>query len=307
MRLRADLVRAATLAAMLGVAACSGGEERPSRAAGPAGLDDTPRVGPPYSVNGQTYTPTDDMNYDVVGVASWYGDEHQGQRTASGETFDKNAISAAHTTLPLPSYAEVTSLETGTIILVRINDRGPFVRGRIIDLSQGAARLLGIENSSNPRVRVRRIMPSEPDRAALRAGRPASERLPAPPQLIAGLNARMDGRATPSLPLPPRPIGNAGAIVGTTPVPPSAPAAPPPPVSAPVRPTSGGQYIQVAAFSDRARADRLAQSLADIGPTEIVPAGAVFRVRLGPAGSQDAARMLAEVRRRGYQDARIVR
>ncbi|WP_148276537.1 septal ring lytic transglycosylase RlpA family protein [Sphingobium sp. SYK-6] len=139
-------------------------------------VSDTPvRIGKPYAVRGMTYTPADDRAYDRLGYASWYGDE-SGNMTANGERFRKGAIAAAHTTLPLPSYVEVTALDTGRTILVRINDRGPFTSGRIIDLSKGAAALLGIERQGVAAVRVRRVEPPESDRARLRAGREAMAR-----------------------------------------------------------------------------------------------------------------------------------
>jgi len=297
----AELARPALLALLVSLAACAGGEDRPNSPSRIAS-DDSPRVGAPYEVNGVTYTPADDLTYDRVGTASWYGADHAGRATASGERFDPEAISAAHPTLPLPSYVEVTSLTTGKVILVRINDRGPFARGRIIDLSEGAARLLGIERDGGGRVRVRRLNPSDADKAALRSGRPASERLDAPPQLIAGLNARLDGRTAPPLPPPARPAAPPPAAIATVAVPASTVRAPPSAV-----PAIGSSYVQIAALSDRGRAERLATALRDIGPVEIVPAGALFRVRLGPSAEQDVARMLAEARRRGYQDARITR
>lgn len=112
------------------------------------------RIGRPYTVRGVTYTPAAAPGYDSVGYASWYGNE-SGDRTANGEKFRAKAITGAHTTLPLPSYVEVTALETGRTTLVRVNDRGPFVRGRIIDLSRGAAKLLGVSAARPAAVRMR--------------------------------------------------------------------------------------------------------------------------------------------------------
>ncbi|PTD24477.1 septal ring lytic transglycosylase RlpA family protein [Sphingomonas fennica] len=135
--------------------------------------DGAVKIGKPYVVGGRTYVPRDDRNYDQTGLASWYGPGHHGRKTANGERFDMNAISAAHPTLPMPSYAEVTALATGRTILVRINDRGPFAPGRIIDLSRGAARALGVEKDGVVRVRVRRVYPSDKRRASLGAQRSA--------------------------------------------------------------------------------------------------------------------------------------
>lgn len=174
MRWRGSAPAAAGLALLL--ASC-GTPDRPRTASRP--VADTPvKIGRPYAINGRTYVPADDPRYDETGLASWYGPQHAGRPTANGEAFRMNGISAAHRTLPLPSYAEVTALATGRRILVRINDRGPFAPGRIIDLSRGAARLLGIERDGVAPVRVRRVFPSEADRATLRAGRPASALAP---------------------------------------------------------------------------------------------------------------------------------
>lgn len=159
-----------TVAATL--AACGGGTKyRP--------VSDTPiRIGPPYTVRGQTYTPAAQPGYDVLGYATWYGSE-SGNQVANGERFRPNWVTAAHKTLPLPSYVEVTALDTGKRIVVRVNDRGPYGESaRIIDLSKGAAELLGVRAKGKAAVRVRLVESLESDRAALRKGKPASE-LPA--------------------------------------------------------------------------------------------------------------------------------
>jgi rare lipoprotein A len=112
------------------------------------------RVGSPYVVAGRTYVPEDNPNYQAEGLASWYGDDFHGRMTANGEIFDLNAISAAHPTLPLPSYARVTNLSNGRSIIVRVNDRGPFHGNRIIDVSVKTAHLLGFHASGTAWVRV---------------------------------------------------------------------------------------------------------------------------------------------------------
>jgi rare lipoprotein A (peptidoglycan hydrolase) len=114
-------------------------------------------IGRPYQVAGVWYTPAAQPEYDVVGIASWYGDQFNGRATANGERFNMNATSAAHTTLPLPSIVEVTNLDNGRSIRVRLNDRGPFKPGRIIDLSRGAAQQLGYLDKGLARVRVRYV------------------------------------------------------------------------------------------------------------------------------------------------------
>jgi rare lipoprotein A len=156
------------------------------------GVSDFPvKIGTPYSVGDISYTPQDAASYDDVGYASFYGDELSGNRTANGEMFNPAGISAAHKTLPLPSYVEVTALDTGRTILVRINDRGPFANDRLIDLSAGAARQLGITQQGVAGVRVRRVNPPEQERGALRAGRPVAERIETPGSLLGVLNAKL--------------------------------------------------------------------------------------------------------------------
>lgn len=115
----------------------------------------TYKIGLPYKMDGIWYVPREDVTYNRVGTASWYGVQFHGRRTANGEIFDRNALMAAHPTLPLPSYAYVTNLATGRTILVRVNDRGPYARGRVIDLSEAAASALGYRNQGTAQVRVR--------------------------------------------------------------------------------------------------------------------------------------------------------
>lgn len=118
------------------------------------------RLGKPYKIAGQWYVPRHDPNYDQVGVASWYGYDFHGRKTANGELFDMHALTAAHPTLPLPSYAYVTNLDNNRTVLVRINDRGPYVGGRIIDLSQASAKALGYLRQGRARVRVKYAGPA---------------------------------------------------------------------------------------------------------------------------------------------------
>ncbi|WP_272906838.1 septal ring lytic transglycosylase RlpA family protein [Hyphobacterium sp. SN044] len=118
-----------------------------------------PRVGNPYQINGRTYVPAFDDSYDRTGIASWYGPGFHGRLTASGEVFDENLMTAAHTTLPIPSLVEVTNLENGRTVVLRLNDRGPFADDRIIDLSRAAATELGFIGQGLAQVRVRYLGP----------------------------------------------------------------------------------------------------------------------------------------------------
>ena len=168
------------------LSACAGGKFRP--------VADAPvRIGPAYTVRGTTYVPAAAPAYDAVGYASWYGNE-SGNRTANGEQFRPGWITAAHTTLPLPTYVEVTALDTGRRVIVRVNDRGPFAQGRIIDLSRGAAEELGIKAQGHAAVRVRRVEPSEKDRKRLREGKPASGLSPLSAQEMQRLRAQLSAK-----------------------------------------------------------------------------------------------------------------
>ena len=172
-------------AVALALSACGGGRDyRP--------VSDVPvRIGPPYTIRGNTYTPAADPTYDRLGYASWYGPE-SGNQTANGEPFRPDWVTAAHTTLPLPTYVEVTALDTGRRIIVRVNDRGPFSGGmRIIDLSRGAAEQLGIRRQGIAPVRVRAVEPSEEDRARLREGKSARELPLVPEATLRNLRAQM--------------------------------------------------------------------------------------------------------------------
>ena len=158
------------------------------------------RVGSPYVVAGRTYVPEFNPNYRADGLASWYGDDFHGRMTANGEVFDLNGISAAHPTLPLPSYVRVTNLANGRSLIVRVNDRGPFHGNRIIDVSVQAAHLLGFRASGTAWVRVEYVgrapMEGSDDRllaATLRQDEPA----PAPNSVRLAAAAPMPVTAAP--------------------------------------------------------------------------------------------------------------
>src|SRR5690348_8512499 len=140
----------------------------------------TYRVGKPYMVAGRVYVPEEDVNYRADGLASWYGDDFHGRLTANGEVFDMDALTAAHTTLPMPCYARVTNLSNGKSLIVRVNDRGPYHGNRLIDVSNKAAELLEFKDNGVARVRVEYVgrapLEGTDDRqlvATLRTGTPA--------------------------------------------------------------------------------------------------------------------------------------
>lgn len=322
------------LIAFVMLAGCAGGRGPHSlppaigdRQGGAIVADSPVRVGPPYQIGGVTYTPRDER-YDQVGLASFYGQELAGRPTANGESFNPGGISAAHRTLPLPSYVEVTSLETGQTILVRINDRGPFSPDRIVDLSLGAAQMLGIANRGTAPVRVRRVDPPDADRVALRSGRAAPERLAASPQLLAALRTQFDrgGGTIPDARPPETSRGAtiAGSSTATAPVAPQSSDSPPPGVSwieetargtatpppraTPAPAATSGYYVQLGAFSNAGNAQRLAGRARSLGNVVVDSTGSMRRVRLGPyADAATAEQALARARSAGYHDARIFR
>lgn len=136
----------AVVAIALLLAACSSGPETLTAV--------NQDVSTPYGMSGTVYVPQEEKTYDFVGIASWYGNPYHGRRTASGEIFDMTSASAAHRTLPFGTRVKVTNLENGRSIVLRINDRGPFVRHRIIDVSKGAAQALGFVRQGTAQVRV---------------------------------------------------------------------------------------------------------------------------------------------------------
>jgi peptidoglycan lytic transglycosylase len=145
------------------------------------------RVGKPYNINGKTYVPAENPSYRAEGVASWYGRDFHGRLTANGEIYDMYSISAAHTTLPLPCYVRVTNLDNHRSIVVRVNDRGPYHRNRVIDLSIGTAKALEFYDRGLARVRVEYVGPAPIEgsddtmlMATLREGGPA----PAPSRVM---------------------------------------------------------------------------------------------------------------------------
>jgi rare lipoprotein A len=183
------------------------------------------KVGQPYTINGQTYYPSENPAYRAEGIASWYGPDFHGRLTANGEVFDMHGISAAHPTMPIPSYARVTNLDNGRSIIVRVNDRGPYARNRLIDVSIGAAHALGFYDDGLAHVRVEYVgrapIEGSDDRvllATLREGRPAqiSSQL-----MVASAQPFVPGLADEGeTPLPPeRPFalgGSAGRVAANT-------------------------------------------------------------------------------------------
>ncbi len=151
------------------ISGCSGKKapepETPTPARLPNGTGGIHKTGNPYNIGGRWYTPMPFENgYDQTGIASWYGRDFDGKPTANGETYDMHALSAAHKTLPLPTMVRVTNLENGRSVIVRVNDRGPFVKERLIDLSYAAAKQLGYARSGTAHVRVQSLQLPPPSK-----------------------------------------------------------------------------------------------------------------------------------------------
>jgi rare lipoprotein A len=236
----------------------------------------------PYTVLGQTYYPIGDgRNYQATGTASWYGTKFHGQATANGEKYDLYGMSAAHKTLPLPSYVKVTNLDNGRTVTLRVNDRGPFYSDRIIDLSFAAAKKLGFAESGTARVKVEGI---DPEQWWARQGKQ-------PPMVLAQAPRTV---AKPVLSQPveqytPPPQQHAGATL-------------PLEVATQDRPgaSGGALFLQVGAFANPDAAQLLRDKLSGLTAAPVFVSSVMHRdqvlhrVRLGPLGSDDEAVRLEE-------------
>ena len=252
------------------------------------------KVGSPYRVDGKTYYPKEDDDYVAVGVASWYGDEFQGRPTANGEIFDKNRLSAAHTTLPLPSLVEVENLENGRRVVVRVNDRGPFVGDRLIDLSHAAARALDYDKKGLARVRVRYLGKARlADLAPVYGG--------AVPVKLAAAETRTPASPKPKAPKP-APTTASSSSDSMAQFIDAALKAPPPSADAEL-------WINVADYADLNELEKSRIRLSSLNAFRIVttPAdGGAFRYALQAGPYPDASSMeasLAALREAGYSNA----
>lgn len=245
---------------LLTLAACSSTPPEPSG---------TYKLGDPYQIGGRWYYPSFDPAYDRVGIASWYGDEFHGRATANGEVFDKNQLTAAHPTMPLPSIVQVTNLANDQTAYLRVNDRGPFIGDRLIDVSQAGARALGFEHQGTASVRVRFLRLAEADGVPPEPG--------------------------PRPPVSPAPEADVQLVS----------AAPAPTCHA------AGRFIQVGAFAEPARAQRVARQLDAALPVPVLAGppseDQLVRVRLGPLARPDeVAAALRDLQRIGYHEAFLV-
>ena len=272
------------------------------------------KIGIPYQIQGTWYYPKEQPDYDETGVASWYGPTFYGKHTANGEVFDANALTAAHRTLPMPVNVRVTNLDNGRSIVVRVNDRGPFAKGRIIDLSEHAAELLGYKQAGTAKVRVTFVA-----RADLGDGRPPPSDTPpeiasAVPAAPTGVVASNDLAPVPGTTVAPEPAATAiTAKPLPTPLAPTADTAvatqPTGIVSEVPVPAATHLYVQVGVFSAYSNAARLQARLGDgLDISPVTRNGQkLYRVRLGPFDEiEDADKALARVSASGSNDAKII-
>jgi rare lipoprotein A len=267
------------------------------------------RIGVPYQIDNVWYYPQEQPTYDETGIASWYGPSFYGRPTANGEIYDGDKLTAAHKTLPMPVNVRVTNLDNGRSIIVRVNDRGPFARGRIIDLSRRAAELLDMTRAGTAKVRVQYL-----SRADLGGGVPIED---TPPAIANALTAAPAGQVA-SATLDALPGVAVAPPVQTAPLPAPVVTAPLAPVSTepsdqvdhvPV-PKSNRLYVQVGAFSNAENARRLVANLGGGLQISTVQKNGqtLYRVRTGPLASvQDADAALTRFNvQAGGGDARIV-
>ena len=240
------------------------------------------KVGKPYTVDGRTYTPELPATYKVSGISSWYGSDFHNKATANGEIFDKELLTAAHKTLPMPSIVRVTNINNGRSVVVRVNDRGPFVDTRLIDLSEASARALGFDKKGLAPVVVE-LLPQESYYTAIKAG--------ARPQDVA--------------------VWNHGSTSGVAAV-----AAIPSPVKEPITKSTDGIYVQAGAFKSQQAADALAKNLQSSGLPNYgqgvpsvysVPDNDLHKVRIGPLTSLSQADMVTQALiSHGHRDVSLI-
>lgn len=294
------------------------------------------KLGKPYKVNGIWYFPKEDYKYDEIGIASWYGPDFHQKKTANGEIFDMNLVSAAHKTLPLPSVVRVTNLSNGRSLIVRVNDRGPFVNDRLIDLSRKAAQLLGFIDKGTTKVRVE-LLPEESMTVASLAQGKLSRSSPsvglAVPQDSPASSGQIiiQDNAMPTL--DPNPVQHtvlatsasaekipmdkkskvqSNEMMDITGEIESKAAAVEQHLPEHVAPSPDGNiYIQIGAYAHKENAQRVVQKLSHIGDSKIAPIRSgdrtLYRVRLGPLDdTAEAKAVLQKIVESGHSDARVL-
>ncbi|BFI67359.1 endolytic peptidoglycan transglycosylase RlpA [Yersinia pseudotuberculosis] len=288
-----------------------------------------PNVNQDYKVNGQSYRIIKEpQNFSQIGLASSYGEEARGNTTATGEIFDPNALTAAHPTLPIPSYVRVTNVSNGRQIVVRVNDRGPYTPGRVIDLSRAAADRLNISNNTKVKIDFINVapdgslsgpgmvgttiakqsyaLPSRPDLTSSGMGTPMQQDAPATGAAVQAIdNSQLSGTdATQPVasqssgflraptPVPAGVLESSEPVIDSAPVTPPVVANPGPVTTTPTSSAiSGGYVVQVGALSDAQRAQTWQQSLSQrFGvPGKVSNSGSIYRVQLGPFSHRQQA------------------
>jgi len=259
-------------------------------------------VGKPYQVAGRWFKPREQPSYDKKGVASWYGEAFNRRKTSNGEYFDMNRLTAAHATLPLPSYVKVTNLQNGKEVVVRVNDRGPFVDTRVIDLSKRAAEVLGYQRQGKTEVRVQYIGPAPLNDNGTHLAAMNRELQHGTP--LRKMIARASGK-----------LGSSDDVMVAS----AEPAPEPAPVAAvayqkPTQPVAAGNedyYVQVGSFTQAEHAEMAREQLASAWPVQMMElsggSGTIYRVRIGPVSTQDDANTALESAvALGYADAHVI-
>ncbi|MBT5185739.1 MAG: septal ring lytic transglycosylase RlpA family protein [Kordiimonadaceae bacterium] len=276
----------------IAISACgqNSGDLQTSAPPAPSGV----KVGDPYKIAGKWYTPETNPTYNQVGIASWYGADFHNKQTANGETYNMNALTAAHTTLPMPSYVRVTNLENNRSLILRVNDRGPFVNNRLIDVSRRGAQLLGFERRGTTRVRVQAVDgPNAPAQVALSNTPPPLQR------------QAVERVAVESLELlsPPTQIGQ-------QPTPPVQMAALTPQAKQAIA-ANDDIYVQVGAYSSIGRAADVISALQHLGEAGMesvnINGRKLYRVRVGNFNTSSTANSaLRQILALGHNTAKVV-
>ena len=230
------------------------------------------KIGKPYKIRGQWYYPAEDYGYSEVGTASWYGEDFHAKYTANGEDYNMHTLTAAHRTLPLPSIVRVTNLENGRSLVLRVNDRGPFAKNRIIDISKRGAQLLGFQNKGTAKVRVEIMAEESKD-------------------LKQAILNKTETKLAQQLP-----EDNAGAVRSYT----------------SQQSLKGKYFVQAGSFSSREVADDLTARLTRFGNISTMPADVngnrYYRVRMGPYTCEaDARKALAQIENFGVAGAAVIK
>ncbi len=289
-----NLSKVMLLTALFALGACTygkigAGNGHYSQAEAIRGQGGSYKIGSPYKIMGKWYYPKEDYGYAEVGMASWYGKDFHARKTANGENYDMHALTAAHRTLPLPSIVKVTNLENGRSLVLRVNDRGPYVKDRIIDISKRGAQLLGFQAQGVAKVRVE-ILPEESKalKAAL-LGEEYNGPAVSKPEPVRVASAA--GKTEPLKPLELKGAGYLGAGAISYP--------------------KDSWFVQAGAYTRQAAAQELSDRLDQYGATNVyyvtVNGQQFYRVRLGPySHKQEAEVALARVKHYGIYDAKVV-